>query len=157
MKTKDEVRAFLDSVGIATRVLTEEQIPNAEWGLIADKFEGTQANIPIIKQKGKNKVGNTMNISIDAATNQRFTESVLSQEFDLAVGRLHKVTIARPSPQIPKIIIVRNLYDDFSGQELIDSMEQIVKTIQFIFAFIRKHSNGKTDLKTSENITQGTG
>lgn len=98
-----------------------------------------------------------MNINIDETTKQLFTEPTFNLEFDLAVGSLHKVTIAKPTPQISKIIIFRNLYDDFSGQELIDSMEQIVKTIQFLFAFIRKHAKGKTNLKTSENITQGTG
>jgi len=125
--------------------------------IIADQYHGTKINLPIVKGKGKNKVEITMNITIDENTKQLFTESVFLREFNLSMAKLYKVNVANPSLQIPRIVIFRHLYDDFSGQELIDSMDQIVKTVQFVFAFIGKYAKGKTDLKTSENITQGTG
>jgi len=164
MKTKEEFRSFLDSLGYASK---DEQNLNeiTDWQLIISQYLGTKINIPIVKRKNMEKIEMTVNIGVDEKVSAVFDNKAILNEWDtiknypnptnIVLIRNPKLTKEKPQ-KILSIQVYRNLYGDVSEQTLIDGMDYMIKSVSSVFSFLRKNAKVK-NVKTDSGVTQGTG
>jgi len=164
MKTKDEFRSLLDSLGFASK---DEQNLNehTEWQLTISQYAGTKINIPIAKRKNMEKIEMTLNIGVDEKISAIFDNKDILKEWgtikdspnpsNIVLIRNPKPTKEKPQ-KILSIQVYRNLYGDVSEQTLIDGMDYVVKSTSSVFSFLRKNAKVK-NVKTDTGVTQGTG
>ena len=164
MKTKEEFRNFLDSIGYASRD-AQNLKENTEWQLTISQYSGTQINIPIVKRENMEKIEMTINIGFDEKVSAVFDNKDILNEWDTIKNYPNPtniVLIRNPKPtkekpqKILAIQVYRNLYSDVSEQTLIDGMDSMVKSVASVFSFLRKNAKLK-NVKTDSGVTQGTG
>jgi len=160
MKTQDEFRSMLDSIGISNREIPKDKLKNGEWGFAIEKLFGTSINIAIVK----NSTSETITLAVTAKVNEDVRQKIAEKkgnndfynELETLANSGEKISVAI-TPSIlnaQKLTIYRTLVGSISDQELWDSLDGIRKTVALLFGLLRKYS-GSQPTTTDQPSTHG--